>query len=127
MKSKEEIINTAIKEEVAPNDYNLLEIQCFLALKQLLIMYHNNQIKTENATLMKQKILSKYENDSKQYEFENSIYKEHIQNIRDTENLRTKLRHKLKHNDGKEVTTESLCETILLCTQIIGTVFKEEY
>ena len=127
MKSKEEIINTAIKEEVAPNDYNLLEIQCFLALKQLLIMYHNNQIKTENATLMKQKILSKYENDSKQYEFENSIYKEHIQNIRDTENLRTKLRHKLKNNDGKEVTTESLCETILLCTQIIGTVFKEEY
>lgn len=42
MKSKEEIINDSIKIETPSTDYNLLEIQCFLALKQLLIMYHNN-------------------------------------------------------------------------------------
>ena len=52
MKSKEEIINDSIKLETPPGDYNLLEIHCFLALKQLLIMFHNKQITTENASKM---------------------------------------------------------------------------
>ena len=38
MKSKEQIINDSIKLETPPEDYNLLEIHSFLALKQLLIM-----------------------------------------------------------------------------------------
>lgn len=53
-KSKEQIINDSIKLETPPADYNLLEIHCFLALKQLLIMFHNRQISTENATKTKQ-------------------------------------------------------------------------
>ena len=48
MKSKEEIINDSIKLETPPGDYNLLEIHCFLALKQLLVMFHNKQITTDN-------------------------------------------------------------------------------
>ena len=37
MRSKEEIINDSIKLDNPLKTYNLLEIQCFLALKQLLI------------------------------------------------------------------------------------------
>ena len=82
MKSKEQIINDSIKLETPPEDYNLLETHCFLALKQLLIMFHNKQISQLNATIMKNKILVKYESDSKQYEFERSMFQEYIEHIK---------------------------------------------
>ena len=53
MKSKEEIINDAIKCEMIPNGYSLPEMHCFLALKQLLIMFYNKQISQVNATITK--------------------------------------------------------------------------
>ena len=51
IKSKEQIINDSIKLETPPADYNLLEIHCFLALKQLLVMlkYMEENMETENA------------------------------------------------------------------------------
>ena len=79
MKSKEEIINDSIKLETPPGDYNLLEIHCFLALKQLLIMFHNKQITTENASKTKQLILADYEKRWKEYEFQTSMFQEHIE------------------------------------------------
>lgn len=79
MKSKEEIINDSIKLETPPGDYNLLEIHCFLALKQLLIMFHNKQITTENASKTKQLILADYEKRCKEYDFQTSMFQEHIE------------------------------------------------
>lgn len=116
MKSKEEIINDSIKIETPSTDYNLLEIQCFLALKQLLIMYHNNQISKENATKNKQLILADYEKQSKQYEFERKTYKEHIEHIKNTEEARCKL-HKLLNI--KNITKNDLCEIVSTCIEII--------
>ena len=49
MKSKEEIEKDVMKSEVAPSDYNLLEIYCFLNLQQLMKMYHNNRISKERS------------------------------------------------------------------------------
>ena len=49
MKSKEQIVNDSIKLETPPEDYNLIEIHCFLALKQLTVMFYNKQISKENA------------------------------------------------------------------------------
>lgn len=125
IKSKEQIINDSIKLETPPVDYNLLEIHCFLALKQLLIMFHNKQISTENATKAKQLILAEYEKRCREYEFQTSMFQEHIENIKKTENARIKL-HKIL-NSKEEITEERLCETINVCMKIISTVFKGEF
>lgn len=129
MKSKEQIINDSINLETPPADYNLLEIHCFLVLKQLLVMFHNKQISIENATKTKQKILTTYEKQCKEYEFERSMFQEHIQNIKETENERIKLHKMLNGQDeyNKPITEESLCETINICIEIISKVFKEEF
>lgn len=129
MKSKEEIINDSIKLETPPADYNLLEIHCFLALKQLLIMFHNKQITTENASKTKQLILADYEKRYKEFNFEKSMFQEHIDHIRKTENARIKL-HKMlngEEEEAKPITEERLCETINTCMEIISTVFKGEF
>ena len=128
-KSKEQIINDSIKLETPPADYNLLEIHCFLALKQLLIMFHNRQIRTENATKTKQLILAEYEKRCKEYDFQTSMFQEHIENLKATENARVKL-HKMLNREAEEakpVTEERLCETLNICMEIISKVFKGEF
>lgn len=129
MKSKEQIINDSIKLETPPADYNLLEMHCFLALKELLVMFHNKQITTANASKTKQLILADYEKRNKEYEFQTSMFQEHIDHIRKTENARTKLRKMLngEAEEAKPITEERLCETINLCMEIISTVFKGEF
>ena len=129
MKNKEEIINDSIKLETPPADYNLLEIHCFLALKQLLIMFHNKQITTENASRTKQLILADYEKRYKEYDFKKSMFQEHIEHIRKTENARTKLRKILngEAEEAKPITEERLCETINIAVEILATVFKGEF
>ena len=129
MKSKEEIINDSIKLETPPADYNLLEMHCFLALKQLLVMFHNKQITTENASKTKQLILADYEKRYKEFDFEKSMFQEHIDHIRKTENARIKLHKMLNGEDeeAKPITEERLCETINVCMEIISTVFKGEF
>ena len=129
MKSKEEIINDSIKLETPPADYNLLEMHCFLALKQLLVMFHNKQITTKNASKTKQLILAEYEKRYKEFDFEKSMFQEHIVHIRKTENARIKL-HKMLNGEAEEakpITEERLCETINVCMEIISTVFKGEF
>ena len=128
-KSKEQIINDSIKLETPPADYNLLEIHCFLALKQLLIMFHNRQISTENATKTKQLILAEYEKRCKEYDFQTSMFQEHIENLKATESARVKL-HKMLNGEAEEakpVTEERLCETLNICMEIISKVFKGEF
>lgn len=129
MKSKEEIINDSIKLETPPADYNLLEIHCFLALKQLLIMFHNKQLSKENATKTKQLILAEYEKRYKEYEFQTSMFQEHIEHLKTTETQRTRLR-KMLYGEGEEakpITEERLCETLNLAVEILTTVFKGEF
>ena len=121
MKSKEEIINDSIKFETPPGDYNSLEIHCFLALKQLLVMFHNNQISKDNASRTKQLILADYEKQSKQYEFEQSVFQEHIERIKQTESTRIKL-HKLLNK--KNVTEKELCEIVNVCIEIIRNIIQ---
>lgn len=129
MKIKEQIINDSIKLETPPADYNLLEIHCFLALKQLLTMFHNKQISSENATKTKQQILADYDKRCKEYEFQTSMFQEHIDNIKNTETQRTKLRKILngEAEEAKPITEERLCETLNLAVEILATVFKGEF
>ena len=92
-------------------------------------MYHNKQISPEKATKLKQKALVAYEKDKKQQEFWNSIYQEHIQHIKDTENARIKLHKILNGKDeyNRPITEETMAETINTCMEIISTVFKGEF
>ena len=126
MKDKEIIINDSIKNEIPPKDYNLLEIHCFLALKQLLIMFRNKQIGKENATKTKNRILADYDKKCKQYEFEESMFQEHIENIKKTENQRTKLRKRINDKNAK-ITKAWLQDSLELALDIIYTIFEEEF
>lgn len=129
MKSKEQIINDSIKLEIPPGDYNLLEIHCFLALKQLLIMFHNKQISTGNATKTKQHILAEYDKRCKDFDFQQSMFQEHIDHLKNTEMQRIKLRKILngEAEEDKPITEERLCETLNLAVEILNTVFKGEF
>lgn len=115
MKSKEQIISDSIKLEIPPKDYNLIETHCFLALKQLLVMFHNKQITTENASKTKKLILAEYE----------KKYKEFQENLNKTEDTKTKLKELL--NDKNVITEERLYEIINLAVEILATVFKGEF
>lgn len=105
-------------------DYDLLEMNLYLVIKQILKMYFNNQISKEEANKYKQIAIKKYEDECKQYNSEREMFQEHIKNIRDTEMQRIKLRKILK--DG-EATEERLCEIISTCMEIISTVFRGEF
>lgn len=129
MKNKEEIIKDSLKLDNPPKDYNLIEIHCFLALKQLTVMFYNKQISKENAGKIKQKILSIYENECKEYEFKRDIFQEYIQQIKETENARIKLHKILNGKDeyAKPITEEDWKQTVNVCMEIISKIFKGEF
>lgn len=122
----EQIIQDATQNKEIEN-YNLLDMHLYLVIKQILVMYFNKQISKEQANIQKQKAVKIYEDNKKQYEFENNMFQEHIQNLRDTENARIKLRKLLNCEDGQPVTEEKLCETINTCMEIISKIFKGEF
>lgn len=97
MKTIEELTRRAI-EKGETDDMNLLELHCFLCIYQLLVMYHNNQISKDQATKLKQKIFRDYNNNVRDYEFKESMFNEHIENIKKTEKLNTLLRKQLNSN-----------------------------
>lgn len=125
MKDRKEIEKDSMQLETPPADYNLLEIQCFLALKQLLVMYWNKQISSENASKTKQLIFSNYEKNYKQFDFEASMFKEKVEASNRTSGLRIELHNKLKQND--EITVERLAEVLNIALEIISITYKENF
>lgn len=119
IKTPNEIVQDAVNNKETL-DYNLLEMQLYLVIKQILIMYFNNQINKEQANNLKQKAIKKYEDDLKLYEFKNNIFQTHIDNIKKTENLRIKLRKQLNEN------TE-LAEIVNTCIELIELYSGEEF
>ena len=119
MKTSQEIIENT-KNNVDVRKYNLLELQLYLVIKQILAMYFNNQISKEEANKLKQKAVKEYESNKKQFEFEHNMWKQHIENIKNTENLRIRLRKQLNSN------TE-LKEIINTCLELIQLYSGEEF
>lgn len=105
MKTTEEIYEDARKKEDIPKGYNILEINCFMSLRILLKQYYNNHISKEQAAKEKVKIFKAYENNKKQYEFKESMFDEHVENIRKTEKVRTLLRHQLNEQSKYSLDT----------------------
>lgn len=125
MKEKKEIEKDTLQLETPPNDYNLLEIHCFLALKQLLIMYWNKQISSENASKIKMRIFGDYEKRYKQFDFEESMFKEYIERSNRTCCLRTKLRKEWKSD--ADVTEERLAEMLNMAMEVLSNMFEGEF
>lgn len=124
MKSRKEIEKDTLKLEIPPNGYNLLELHCFLALKQLLIMYWNKQISSESASKIKQQIFADYEKRYKEFDFWTSIYKEQVEASNRTAYLRTELRKKWKSD---EMTESTMAEMLNMALEIISITYKEEF
>lgn len=124
MKEKKIIEKDALKLENPPNDYNLLELHCFLALKQLLVMYWNKQISSESASKVKQQILADYEKRYKEFEFWTSIYKEQVEASNRTSYLRNELRKKWKSDESTEST---MAELLNMALEIISITYKEKF
>ena len=101
MKKSEEIYEDTLKYDQIPENYNMLETNCFLSLKRLLGLYFNNQISKENAGTEKKKIFKIYELDKKQLEFKMEMYKEHIEKINKTAAISCVLRKQLLEEDEK--------------------------
>ena len=68
MKKAEEIYEDALNYEYIPDEYGILESNCFLSLKRLLNLYYSNQVSKEYATSEKNKIFRMYELDKAQLE-----------------------------------------------------------
>lgn len=95
--TSEQIIQDATQNKEMKN-YSLLDMHLYLVIKQILLMYFNKQISKEQANIRKQKAVKIYEDNKKQFEFMESMWKEHIENIIPTENLRVRLRKQLHSN-----------------------------
>lgn len=100
--------------------YTPLDIHLYLVIKQILVMYFNNQISKEQANKLKTKAVKEYESRKKQFEFENNMWKQYIENINKTENLRIRLRKQLSSN------TE-INEILNTCIELIQLYSKEEF
>lgn len=122
MRTSEEIIKDASSKDKV-TDYCLLEMHLYLVIKQILRIYFNNQITKDEAVNLKLQAVKQYEMNKKDYEFQQSMFQEHIRNLKDTEMLRTELIKML--NDNEEVTIEKLSKVVNICLEIIQITYKE--
>ena len=124
MMTAETIIQDAIQNKETTN-YNLLEIHLYLVIKQILKMYYNNQLSKEQANKYKTLAVKDYNNRVKQYEVEDAMFKEHIENIKKTESLKIKLRKKYKSDEA--ITEEKIFEILNICIELIELYSGEEF
>ena len=118
--TSEQIIEDVRKNKEMKN-YSLLDMHLYLVIKQILVMYFNNQISKEQANIQKTKAVKMYEDNKKQYEFMESMWQEHIDNIIPTENLRVKLRKQLLELKSTATDVAEICSQY---TEIIDTCIK---
>lgn len=120
MKTSEQIIQDAKTLNEIPKEYNLSEILLYLIIKQILRTYSKHHISKDQANKLKAKAVKEYENNKKQFEFEQAMWTEYIENIDKTEDLRRKLRIQLNSNTD-------LVEILDTCIELIQLYSKEEF
>ncbi len=124
MKTSEQIIQDT-KRNVNIEDYSLLEMHLYLCIEQILKMFSNKQITKDEANRRKTLAVKKYEDLKKEYEFELSMFQEHIANIKETEDLRRNLIKLL--NEKEIITEERLAKCLNLSLNILSYCFKGEF
>lgn len=124
MKTSDEIIEN-VKNDGKIDSYEILEMHLHLCIKQILKMYANGFLSKEDSNKYKNLVVNKYNELKKRYEFEESMFQEHVQHIKDTEILRTNLRKRLNEED--KITEEKLAECLNLALEILSICFKGEF
>lgn len=78
---------------------NMLELQLEGVTKGVIKQFLEGKITKEEANRLKDLAVKDYESRKKQFEFQESMFKRHIQNIKDTECLREELLKTLEKQD----------------------------
>lgn len=103
MKTAEEIFNDVLKCDDIPYYETVIEINCFMSLRELTVQYQNQRLSKEQCTKIKTQIFGTYENNKREYEFKKSILDESLKNIEKTEDIRCMLRTQLKEESPKSL------------------------
>lgn len=82
--------NEIVKLKSSPNE--LLEMHLYQALEIIRWRYYNNQIDKSKAIMLKDKAIKKYDEQVKEFGFMVDMFKEHVENIKKTEMLKTEFR-----------------------------------
>ncbi len=116
-----EIIIEEAKKPESKLNYNLFELNLYLAIKNVLLLYSAKNIPKEVASRYKTKAVSTYKNSMEQFEFWKEIMQRHINISQNTEAQRTKL-HKLLHQKSPDN-----AEIINTCMKIICIDYGKEF
>ena len=125
MREAEEIMREAVRNSEIPEGYNLVEVEAFNAMRQLVVMYNRGEISKEVAGKNRQRVYAEYEKEARDFEFAYSLYNDYAsRTIRDTENNRRELRKMLRDKD--KVEESDLVEALKVSLDIIECIFPGE-
>ena len=98
---------------------NMLELQLEGVTKGVIKLFLEGNITKEEANRLKDLAVKDYESRKKQFEFQESMFKRHIQNIKDTECLRYELL--------KTLEKQELEKSLYIALEIIERTYGDDY
>lgn len=98
---------------------NMLDLQLEGVTKGVIKQFLEGNITKEEAIRLKNLAVKDYESRKKQFEFQESMFKKHIQNIKDTECLRYELLKTLEKQD--------YMKSLNLALEIIERTYGDDY
>lgn len=98
---------------------NMLELQLEGVTKGVIKQFLEGNITKEEANRLKDLAVKDYESRKKQFEFQESMFKRHIQNIKDTECLREELL--------KTLEKQELEKSLNIALEIIERTYGDDY
>lgn len=98
---------------------NMLELQLEGVTKGVIKQFLEGKITKEEANRLKDLAVKDYESRKKQFEFQESMFKRHIQNIKDTECLREELLKTLEKQEMEK--------SLNIALEIIERTYGDDY
>lgn len=126
MLQPEVIVEEAQKNEEPTIEMNLIELNLFLTIRKLIILYQINGIPKDTAARLKTKAVNMYLRNKQEYEFWENLFKKHVEINKKTEAHRIKL-HKLLNEKEDVISKEKLVEIVDACMNIICIDYEKEF
>lgn len=115
------IIEEAKKNDEPTIKLNTIEMSFFLSIKRVIYLYRVSGFPKDVAERMKRQIIGIYKKDSREKEFQDSIFKKHIEINKKTEMARIRL-HKLLNDKNADKD-----EIIKTCMEILAIDYDKEF
>lgn len=115
------IIEDAKKNDEPSMKLNMIEMYFFLSIKRIIHLYRVSGFPKDVAERMKRQTIGIYKKESRLKEFQDSIFKKHVEINRRTETARIKLHKLLKDKDADKD------ELIKTCMVIIAIDYDKEF